>query len=420
MGDGLRYRGVLGLLLSLCACSDGASNVVEQVSQRDEQIVYGNDDRAEVYEHPDLALRKLARASVVALMPKARLQRPVTGEVRLAAPSLREAYMLCADERYLEQPVASDCSGVLIDTDLVLTAAHCFEQLDCSDYYYVFDYFYRAPGELEPLGANDIYSCQKVVAKQTSRTGRQVDYAVIQLDRPVSGRLPVDMRETPLTVGEPLSVLGTGSGLPIKIDSNARVVAPRTESGDFFALESDTFEGSSGSGVFDADQLLVGILVRGGLDYTSEVEGGCNKVNRRERAVEGALQDGDLGHEEATYVSHAVERLCAQSFPSPAICGIETRCGDGYCSSAESRLDCPVDCDPCDAGVCGARADARFAAGDSVKQVARPRADGTGSCALGTRSGSAGWLWALGVLALARRRSVASRSRARVDVDSRC
>lgn len=391
-------------VLGLAACAEGSPAESTLVAQQDQPIVYGEDDRLDVYEHPNLPLRQLARASVVALMPRSGLQRPVTGEVRLVAPNLGDAYGLCLDERFLSQPVASDCSGVLIDTDLVLTAAHCFEKLECSDYFYVFDYFYRAAGELEPLGANDIYSCQKIVAEQIrmSRFGPQVDYAVIQLDRPVSGRLPVKIRQSALLAGERLSVLGTGSGLPIKIDSKASVLTPRTESGDYFELESDTFEGSSGSGVFDADNQLVGVLVRGGSDYIDDAELGCAKVNSRASAVPGTVDDSDLGHEEATYVSNAVKRLCEQSFPSQSICGIETRCGDGFCSSDESRASCAVDCDPCDAGVCAARADTRFAAGSSVKQVTRGRDDAAGGCSAAGGSGSGFWL--LGLLGLALRR----------------
>jgi hypothetical protein len=185
-----------------------------------------------------------------------------------------------------------------------------------------------------------------------------------------------------LQVGEPLTVLGTGSGLPIKIDSAARVIDVRAAEADFFSVESDTFEGSSGSGVFDADNQLLGVLVRGGTDYLEDKQRGCLAVNRREQAVVGEA-DGDLGHEEATYVSHAVKRLCDQGFPSQAICAIDVRCGDGICSGSESRADCAIDCDPCDAGVCRARADVRFSAGSAVKQIRRPRADSSGGCALG-------------------------------------
>jgi hypothetical protein len=390
----------------MLGCSAAAPSGPAELAERDDAIVYGDDDRRDLYEAPS-DLRELGRNAIVGLVPKARLQRAPTGEVRLSVVALGVAYDLCEDERFREQPTAADCTGVLIDDDLVLTAGHCFEDLDCSDYNFVFDYFYRAPGQLEPIGAGDVYSCRKLVAREMSaRNGREIDYAVAQLDRPARERRPLALRTQLAPAGEPLLVLGMGSGLPLKIDDGARVVEPRATLRDYFMLEADTFEGSSGSAVLDASGALLGILVRGGTDYVPGPTGRCKQVNWLERAVVADLPGGELAHEEATYALNARDGLCQSGFPSRRLCDIEPSCGDTFCSADESRASCPEDCDPCAGVDCGARGSVRATALNVVKQGSGEGRAAHDGCALGP-SGSisgAGLVSALAALLGIRRR----------------
>ncbi|HTU57019.1 MAG TPA: serine protease, partial [Polyangiales bacterium] len=274
----------LGLALSFLACAEPSPELDDEApSSAELPIVYGNDDRREVYEDVQGGpsnVRALASNSIVALIPKGRIQRPATGEVVLNASALGSAYQLCKGERFMDQPTAADCTGVLIDSDLIVTAGHCVQDTKCSDYHYVFDYYYRAPGELEPIGSNDIFACRQVVAQEISdRNGRQIDFAVIQLDRAATGRTPLRIRSQTANVDEALAVIGVGSGLPIKIDRGARAIDGRVAQRDYFELEADTFEGSSGSAIVDRDGALLGILVRGGADYVSREGGDCDVVN---------------------------------------------------------------------------------------------------------------------------------------------
>jgi V8-like Glu-specific endopeptidase len=94
-----------------------------------------------------------------------------------------------------------------------------------------------------------------------------LDYAIVQLDRRVSDRTPLEFRnDSEIDLGTPLTVIGSPSGLPLKVASGANV---RDTSHLYsFKANLDTFQGNSGSAVFNSKTGIVeGILVRGEEDY---------------------------------------------------------------------------------------------------------------------------------------------------------
>lgn len=366
------------VLMALGGCAidaehDGA------LSSRSGAIIYGADDRKDVHEVDDPDLRAIAKWSTVALVPQNRLLRPASGGVQLVAQPLKDtlirlqengpAYFVCESEPFREQLAVADCTGVLIDDDLVLTAGHCFRDGEsCDVYAYVFDFFEARPGALEHISATDVFGCRRIVARSVSpeAAASKVDYAIVQLDRPPPARRPVTVRkpmpesarafEVPLDVGEPVVAIGYPSGLPAKIDEGGRVVATRAAMGDYFHLNSDTFKGSSGSGIYDANRELVGLLVRGGKDYVlSSSEASCLVSKVVPDGDGGGANEPGLAWEEATYVTQAIHGLCGLRYPSQRLCGIEPTCGDDFCSPGEDADNCPVDCEPedCRGQSCG-------------------------------------------------------------------
>jgi hypothetical protein len=367
------------LSLLAVACAPHAGDEPLDVSEQ--AIVYGTDDRTEVYAHPDSTLRAIAQSSVVSLIPRSQFSRTVTGNIRIYTRLLSDAFDVCDDQPFADQPTAAVCSGVLLDDDLVLTAGHCFPSDGCDRYAFAFDYYYRADGELQTISWGDIYGCKRIVDRVVTPEGSptRLDYALVQLDRPAVGRTPIEVRPTPLTTGEPLATIGSASGLPAKIDSGSRVIDSRAGAGDFFLLDSDTFEGSSGSGVFDVGGKLVGVLVRGGRDYAMSATQDCMVSNVIANVGDAGLPQG-VG-EEATYASRVTAGLCARGWPSERLCGTTARCGDGYCSARESRATCSADCE-CAQASCLGYADPPATPGPAVLKSKSHADDG---CTLGGR-----------------------------------
>ena len=316
-----------GLLapLALSACSTGPPAAPARAP-----VVYGEDDRRDVYEVADEALARLARESIVALIPKERVILSDPDDVRFDADDLQTEEALCDGQRFGDQPTAASCSGTLIDTDLVLTAGHCASShSECTEYYYVFDYYYEAEGRLAPVDRGDVYECARRIVQFDDE---ETDYAIIQLDRPVTAPhrpAPVRASSAALSTGDPVTIIGFGSGIPMKVDTGGRVVRPRA--GDpltFFEASLDSFASNSGSGVFDGAGELVGILVRGEEDYVDR--GPCWEVNVLPEP------SGDDEAEDVTYASQARDALCASGWVSDL-------CGDtgGVCRSCADDSPCP-------------------------------------------------------------------------------
>lgn len=299
-------------LVSCAACDPTSDSRVSpsplQAASVAAPVVYGDDDRSDWFAHPDEALRALTEASIVALIRPRNLDESDPGDVRITSRLLGPSRDLCEDERFYDQPRAANCSGTLVDSDLVLTAGHCVDDLDdCRNYRFVFDYLYEAEGALRTIvAAEDVYRCAELVVRRDSGG---VDYAIVRLDRPVHeshAPAPVRAGGGPMAAGDEVTVIGFGSGIPAKIDDGGAVLDPRARRLDYFVATTDTFGGNSGSGVFDSDTLeLVGVLVRGETDYVEDDDAGCTRVNVL------PADGGEDGGEDIVYAANAVEAYCA-------------------------------------------------------------------------------------------------------------
>jgi V8-like Glu-specific endopeptidase len=267
------------------------------------KVIYGLDDRLDVYQVSDPAILELSRSTAAmiatedlpASSARRRWFRPraKTGVV-ISGPSL-ESRGICASERFSQQPSAANCSGFLVSENLIVTAGHCVrEESDCKNYKWVFDYKVSSPESSSvALSQNNIYGCKKIVETVLDPITKN-DYAVIELDRSVRDRNPLALRkEGTVGVGDSLIVMGHPSGLPTKIAAGANV---RSLQGTFFVGNLDTYGGNSGSAVFNAQTLEVeGVLVRGETDYVAGPDG-CRV---------SYIIDNDQGRgEDVTYITN--------------------------------------------------------------------------------------------------------------------
>jgi hypothetical protein len=265
-------------------------------------VVYGTDDRVEVFNHPDADLRRIAEESIAALILTPWISREPNGTYALSTESLEELL---------------GCSGVLIDADLVLTAGHCIDaHTPCDAYRYVFNYHLEDPTHLAAIRDEDVYRCAQVVS-QGAPLGSDFtpDFAVVQLDRPVEGaHAPVLIRPaTPLNEQEPIAMIGFGSGLPAKIDSGGTVADPRADELDFFVANVDAFQGHSGSATFDSENRLAGILIGGRTpDYVTLDGESCQRV-----AVYEDSQAAEVIHN----IAPIVAALCDDGWEAEELCG---------------------------------------------------------------------------------------------------
>jgi len=264
-------RRMLTLTLLAVALLTGGGLLNAGGNSRNAEIIpvsiYGNDDRVDFYA-ADRIMQKYSESTVALFADSAIPMDEASGRYKLKNLSLKGKYNLQDGERFAEQPVGAFCSGVLVGDDTVLTAGHCFRPDPrggpCERVKMVFGYAVTSAGQMPAsFPAGNVYSCSQVIANQVDNAG--ADYALVKLDRKVTGRHPLAINRGNIGRTSELGVIGYPSGLPVKIATNGSV---RSIGSGFFVADLDTFGGNSGSPVFNLKTLKIeGILVRGGVDY---------------------------------------------------------------------------------------------------------------------------------------------------------
>ena len=241
--------------------------------------IYGKDNRQDVYAVSNPLFVKLAN-STAAMIEKSNIKNNgSTGHI--TGTPLKDMFKLCPDQRFRNQPSAANCSGTLVASDIIMTAAHCYDlaKSTCKNYVWVFDYKVENENQSSVTVSNSsIYECSEVLQKEMNLKDG-VDYALIKLKKKVSDRDYAKLSSGgKIKLGTPLVLIGHPSGLPTKVADEAFVLKLLTNS---FVTNVDAFSINSGSGVFNSlTGEVEGILSSGRSDYDGK--GNCSSVKTYE------------------------------------------------------------------------------------------------------------------------------------------
>lgn len=234
-------------------------------------VIYGKDNRMDVYEDTDASRRNLA-ASVAAILPTSAIQKgPVDAIVNGAKYGAENN--LCKSEKFWDQVAPAYCTGVLVADNIIATAGHCVMDSNfCASASFAFGFNIETQGK-DPakIKSEDVYSCKSVLHHEM--VGDGADFALVELDRPVVGRKPLRLAAAAPKTNEEIFIIGHPVGLPAKIADGAHV---RRQDRGFYVANLDSFGGNSGSPVFNATtHEVAGLLVRGEQDFKQQRASRC-------------------------------------------------------------------------------------------------------------------------------------------------
>lgn len=241
------------------------SMTLAKALRNSQKLVYGMDDRLDLYQVMDSDVRARAE-SVVSLIDVGRISRNGDGTSTISTTAFGVANELCESERFREQPTGPHCSGFLVAPEIIATAGHCINQNNLARTLFVFGFRMINESEARVVIPNDdIFQGVGIMDRKEQSNG--ADYALVKLNRPATGRTIVNLRRTgKIGTDEGVYVIGHPSGLPLKYAPGAQVRDNSKPS--YFVANLDTYGGNSGSPVFNETTGDVeGILVRGDTDF---------------------------------------------------------------------------------------------------------------------------------------------------------
>jgi len=239
------------------------------------KVIYGADDRLDYAEIIDSELKSLAHSTVALIENHNMVYDQVFDQYVLKNPDT--SLKLCSNEKFRHQPTWAFCSGSLVAPDIILTAGHCIEdKKTCKETNFVFDYTYlNSKTQLNSFAASNVYKCSEIIYSVNEKKG--ADFALIRLDRAVTGREVLELSNVDAGLGDDLLMIGHPAGYPTKFTMNVKV---RDQSNPhYLVVSADSYVGNSGSSVFDVkNHKIVGVLDRGEQDYTLQNSCFASKV----------------------------------------------------------------------------------------------------------------------------------------------
>jgi V8-like Glu-specific endopeptidase len=242
-----------------------------------EKVIYGKDNRQDLYEVTNPLYKTLADSTVV-LVQRSDVRQNSSGVLEVNASSFQDTMGVCSNERFADQPSGGFCSGSLIGKNLMLTAGHCITSASsCASTQFVFNYAVNAKGVYpREVSEANVVGCKEIVYRVQEGSG--ADFAIIKLDRDVTNHAPLKLasRKDKIAKSTELLMIGSPAGLPTKVEDGATVRS--NDPKGYFVANTDSYGGNSGSAVFNRKTgEIEGVLVRGETDYV--YRNGCYVSN---------------------------------------------------------------------------------------------------------------------------------------------
>lgn len=240
--------------------------------------VFGEDNRREIFETSS-KWQEIGK-SIAGKVTLERIKNQGS-HCELSGAPLKERE--CAGNKFSEQITVPNCTGFLVKQNILVTAAHCMKvEEDCSAANWVFGYALSNAGtqkaDYTKINSNDVYKCKRVITIRYKNFGN-IDYAIIELDRPVADRKPLQLGfDLELKPGQSVVNIGHSNGLPLKFKDSATIIG-LTLDNQAIDTNLDMFTGDSGSPVFDESTgLVIGITSHGHSDHYHDPIKMCRTV----------------------------------------------------------------------------------------------------------------------------------------------